>query len=174
MLQQGYCYIRLFAVKYRRQIAACLWQNPTFSKVEQQLGLHYSFRRGDSFFTTYISGPFLAHIAKSRKENPFHAGTLRRLNERMASRVGAEQPSPRSALLAPTPPTQRQPPSQNPVLEISQQPHNQLTPIFRSTIFCTSFHPYLISDPALFFCISYCKSCGCCGSPLPLSYPCQG
>ena len=24
MLQQGYCYLRLFAVKYRRQIAACL------------------------------------------------------------------------------------------------------------------------------------------------------
>ena len=28
MLQQGYCYLRLFAVKYRRQIAACLGQNP--------------------------------------------------------------------------------------------------------------------------------------------------
>ena len=34
MLQQGYCYLRLFAVKYRRQIAACLGKNPTFSKVE--------------------------------------------------------------------------------------------------------------------------------------------
>ena len=35
MLQQDYCYLRLFAVKYRRQIAACLGQNPTFSHVEQ-------------------------------------------------------------------------------------------------------------------------------------------
>ena len=34
MLQQGYCYLRLFAVKYRRQIAACLGQNPTFTHVE--------------------------------------------------------------------------------------------------------------------------------------------
>ena len=76
MLQQGYCYLRLFAVKYRRQIAACLGQNHRFSRVEQQLGLHHSFRRGDSFVTAYISGPFQAHIAKSRKENPFHMGTL--------------------------------------------------------------------------------------------------
>ena len=72
MLQQGYCYLRLFAVKYRRQIAACLGQNPTFSRVEQQLGMNPNFRRGDSFVTAYISGPFQAHIAKSRKENPFH------------------------------------------------------------------------------------------------------
>ena len=35
MLQQGYCYLRLFAVKYGRQIAACLGQNRTFSRVEQ-------------------------------------------------------------------------------------------------------------------------------------------
>ena len=76
MLQQGYCYLRLFAVKYHRRIAASLGQNPTFSKVEQQRGLYRSFRRGDSFFTAYISGPFQAHIAKSRKENPFHMGTL--------------------------------------------------------------------------------------------------
>ena len=43
--------------------------------------------------------------------------------------------------------TQRQPPSQNPVFEISQQPHNQFTPNFRSTIFRTPSHPYLISRP---------------------------
>ena len=92
MLQQGYCYLRLFAVKYRRQIAACLGQNPTFSHVEQQLGMNASFRRGDSFVTAYISGPFQAHIAKSRKENPFHLGTLRRLNSGMPIRVGSTQP----------------------------------------------------------------------------------
>ena len=103
MLQQGYGYLRLFAVKYRRQIAACLGQNPTFSKVGQQLGLHHSFRRGDSFVIAYISGPFQAHIAKSRKENPFYIGTLRRPNEGMPIRVGAEQPTPRPALPAPTP-----------------------------------------------------------------------
>ena len=33
-----------------------------------------------------------------------------------------------------TPRIQRQPPSQNPVFEITLQPHNQLTPNFRSTI----------------------------------------
>ena len=54
MLQQGYCYLRLFAVKYRRQIAACLGQNPTFSRVEQQLSTNANFRRGDSFVTAYI------------------------------------------------------------------------------------------------------------------------
>ena len=68
----------------------------------------------------------------------------------------------------------RQPPSQNPVSEISQQPHHQLTPNFRSLILVLPPTPIKFSDPALFFCISYCKSCGYCGSPLPLSYPCQG
>ena len=58
MLQQGYYYLRLFGVKYRRQIAACLGQNPTFSRIEQQLGMNPNFRRGDSFVTAYISGPF--------------------------------------------------------------------------------------------------------------------
>ena len=54
-----------------------------------------AFQRGDSFVTTYILGPFQAHIAKSRKENPFHLGTLRRLNEGMPIRIGAERsPSP--------------------------------------------------------------------------------
>ena len=90
MLQQGYCYLRLFVVNYRRLIAACRGQNPMFSKVEQQLGLYHSFRRGDSFVTAYISGPFQAHIAKSRKENPFHMGTLRRPKRRDAIRVGVE------------------------------------------------------------------------------------
>ena len=51
-----------------------------------------SFRRGDSFVTAYISVPFQAHIAKSRKENPFHLGTLRCLNEGMPVRVGSSQP----------------------------------------------------------------------------------
>ena len=81
MLQQGYCYLRLFAVKYRRQIAACVGHNPTFTKVEKQLGQNAAFCRGDSFVTAYISGPFQAHIAKSRKENPFFLGNLRRLTK---------------------------------------------------------------------------------------------
>ena len=100
MLQQDFCYLRLFAVKYRRQIAACLGSNPTFSPVERQLGMDANFCRGDSFVTTYISGPFQAHIRKSRKENPFHLGTLRRLNSGMPIRVGATQPP---ALPAPPP-----------------------------------------------------------------------
>ena len=98
MLQQGYCYLRLFAVKYRRQIVACVGQNPTFHHVEQELSRNATFRRGDSFVTAYISGPFQAHIAKSRKENPFHLGTLRRLNSGMPIRVGSTQPP---MLLAP-------------------------------------------------------------------------
>lgn len=95
MLRQGYCYLRLFAVKYRRQIAQCLGKLPTWERVEQQLRSHAVFPRGDSFVTAYISGPFVAHIAKSRKENPFHLGTLRRLNEGMPIRLGAtREPSP--------------------------------------------------------------------------------
>ena len=95
MLRQGYCYLRLFAVKYRRQIAQCLGKLPTYERVEQQLRAHRAFPRGDSFVTAYISGPFVAHIAKSRKENPFHLGTLRRLNEGMPIRLGAaREPSP--------------------------------------------------------------------------------
>ena len=70
MLQQGYCYLRLFVVKYRRQIAACLWRDPTFTRVEQQLSQHYSLRRGDSFVTEYISGPFQAHIANPGRKSP--------------------------------------------------------------------------------------------------------
>ena len=95
MLRQGYCYLRLFAVKYRRQIAQCLGKLPTYERVEQQLKAHPAFPRGDSFVMAYISGPFVAHIAKSRKENPFHLGTLRRLNESMPIRPGAaREPSP--------------------------------------------------------------------------------
>ena len=97
MLSQGYCYLRLFTVKYPRQIAQCLGKLPTYERVEQQLRAHRAFPRGDSFVIAYISGPFQAHIAKSRKENPFHLGTLRRLNEGMPIRIGAE----RSPSLAP-------------------------------------------------------------------------
>ena len=100
MLRQGYCYLRLFAVKYRRQIAQCLGKLPTYQRVEQQLRAHRAFPRGDQFVTAYISGPFRAHIAKSRKENPFHLGTLRRLNEGMPIRIGAE----RSLSHSPAPP----------------------------------------------------------------------
>ena len=70
ILQQGYCYLRLFAVRYRRQIAACLGQNPTFTRIEQQLGLHYKFHRGDSFITAYISGPFQATSPNLGRKTP--------------------------------------------------------------------------------------------------------
>ena len=89
MLQQGYCYLRLFAVKYRRQIAQCLGDYPTINKVMTQLVMHPTFRRNDNFVTAYISGPFLGHIAKSKKENPFYLGTLRRLSEGMPIKLGA-------------------------------------------------------------------------------------
>ena len=48
-----------------------------------------AFPRGDSFVTAYISGPFAAHIAKSRKENPFYLGTLHRLNDEIPILLGA-------------------------------------------------------------------------------------
>ena len=95
MQSQGYCYQRLFAVKYRRQIAQCLGKLPTYEWVEQQLRAHRAFPCGDSFITAYISGPFQAHIAKSRNENPFHLETVRRLNNGLPIRIGAERsPSP--------------------------------------------------------------------------------
>ena len=95
MLRQRYCYLRLFAVKYRRQIAQCLGKLPTYERVEQQLRAPRAFPRGHSFVTAYISSPFVLHIAKSRKENPFHLGTLRRLNEGIPIRLGAAlEPSP--------------------------------------------------------------------------------
>ena len=64
MLQDGPCYLRLFAVRYRRQITQCLGAYPTYSRVEQQLRKHPVFRRHDQFVTAYISAPFVAHIAK--------------------------------------------------------------------------------------------------------------
>ena len=54
-----------------------------------QLVMHPTFHRGDNFITAYITGPFLAHIAKSKKENPFYLGTLRSLSEGMPIRLGA-------------------------------------------------------------------------------------
>ena len=92
MLQQSYCYLRMFAVWHLTQIAACLGQNPTYTRVEQQLSLHPTFRRGDLFVTAFISGPFQAYIAKSRKNNPFFLGTLRHINNDVPIRVGATQP----------------------------------------------------------------------------------
>ena len=89
MLQQGYCYLCLFVVKYRRQIAACLGKNPTFFRIEEQLCTHMTFCRGDFFVTAYISGPLQAHIAKSRKENSFFLGTLRHQNNRLSICFGA-------------------------------------------------------------------------------------
>ena len=34
----------------------------------------------------------MAHVAKSRNKNPFHLGTVRRLNSGMPIRVGSTQP----------------------------------------------------------------------------------
>ena len=88
-LQEGFCYLRLFAVKYRCQIAQCLGSYPTITKVMTQLVMHPTFRCGNNFITAYISGPFLGHITKSKKENPFYLGTLRHLSEGMPVRLGA-------------------------------------------------------------------------------------
>ena len=89
ILRQGYCYLCLFAVKYRRQIAQCLGSYPVITRVMTQLVMHPVFRRNNNFITAYIPGPFLRHIAKSKKENPFYLGTLRRLSEGMPIRLGA-------------------------------------------------------------------------------------
>ena len=89
MLQDGHCYLHLFAVRYRCQIARCLGRYPTFSRVEYQLRKHPAFRCNDQFVTAYISASFVAHIAKSGKENPVYLGNLRQLNEGMPIRIGA-------------------------------------------------------------------------------------
>ena len=78
MLQQGYCYLRLFAVKYRCQIAQCLGNYPTINRVMTRLVMHPTFHRNNNFVMAYISGPFLGHIVKSKKENPFFLGTVNR------------------------------------------------------------------------------------------------
>ena len=89
MLQQGYCYLYLFAVKYRRQIAQCMGSYPTINKVMTQLVMHPNFPHNDNFVMAYISGPFMSHIVKCKKENPFHLGTLCRLSEGMPVILGA-------------------------------------------------------------------------------------
>ena len=101
LLQNGHCYLRLFAVRYRRQIAQCLGAYPTFSRIEQQLHKNKAFRCHDQFVRAYISTPFVAHIAKSKKENPFYLGTLHRLNEGLPIRVAA---SASASASAPAPP----------------------------------------------------------------------
>ena len=91
MPQQGHCYLRVFVVEYCRQSAALLGQNPMFSQVKQQLGIHPIFHRGNILVTAYISAPFQAHFAISRKENPFHLGILRRHNNGLPIGVGADK-----------------------------------------------------------------------------------
>ena len=76
-------------VKYRRQIAQRLGSCPNITKVMTQLVMHPTFRRSDNFITAYISGRFLGHIPKSKKEKPFYLGTLRRLSEGMPVRLEA-------------------------------------------------------------------------------------
>ena len=99
MLPDGHCYLRLFVVLYRRQITQCLGTYLTFSGIQQQLRKNPAFRRHDQFVTAYISAPFVAHIAKSKKENPFYLGTFRQLNTGLPIRVGAS-----ASTAAPAPP----------------------------------------------------------------------
>ena len=99
MLKQGYGYLWLFRHKYGRQIAQCLGKNPLYTPVNKQLGIHLLFSHGDTIVTVFISGPIHVQITKSRKENPFVLGNLRRLNNCLPIRVGAEgqrpvQPAP--------------------------------------------------------------------------------
>ena len=90
MLQQGYCYACLFALKYSRQIIASLGQIPTFSRVEEELRIHPISCRGDLFITAYTFWPFMAYIAKFQKENPIYMGTLHRLNDGLPICVGTD------------------------------------------------------------------------------------
>ena len=96
MLQEGLSYLCLFAVRYRRQITQCLWVYPTFSRVEQQLRKYPAFRSHDQFVTAYISAPFVAHMTKWRKGNPFYLGILRWLNEEMRIKLEASASSSRN------------------------------------------------------------------------------
>ena len=58
-------------------------------------------------------------------------------------------------------------------LKFLNNPTTNCPQIFAASSLVLPPTPIKFSDPVLFFCISCCKSCGCCGSPLPLSYPCQ-
>ena len=96
--------------------------------------MNTNFRHGDTFVTAYISRPFQAHIAKSRKENPFHLGTLRRLNSGMPIRVGSTQPP-----MLPAPPQSTEVamidvPMLPPTDEVDQVVHTTAVPTNQMTI----------------------------------------
>ena len=57
----------------------------------EQLSAHIALCYRDSLVTAYMSGPFVIHIFKSRKGNPFYLGTLRHLARSVPVRVGAKE-----------------------------------------------------------------------------------
>ena len=75
------------SVKYRCQIAQCLGEYLTADRDLYQLSTHQAFRRRDKFVTTFMSAPFMAHVAKCKTEDPFYLGTLRRLAGGMPVKV---------------------------------------------------------------------------------------
>jgi hypothetical protein len=78
MQNNGFCYLRLFACKYREYTAKRLGTNPLGANIEAHLATHAAHRRGDNFILTRITGPFQAHIYKSRYENRAWRGDLSR------------------------------------------------------------------------------------------------
>ena len=70
MLKDGFCYLRIFSNNHRWHIATRLGTNPTIDHV---LSLNTSWRRHDSFINCLLSGPFRAHISRSRRANPWLA-----------------------------------------------------------------------------------------------------
>ena len=78
MQTHGFCYLRIFACKYREYTARRLGINPKGAQVEAHLATHAAHRRGDNFILTRITGPFQAHIYRSRYENRAWRGDLSR------------------------------------------------------------------------------------------------
>ena len=69
---------------------------------------------------------------------------------------------------------QHQDPHKIRFLKALNNPTTNWPQIFAAPSLILTPTPIKFADPALFFYISYCKSCGCCSSYWPLSYPCQG
>ena len=88
MITDGWCYLRLFANKYRWQIAPVLKANPTVDELLQFISLNAVARRRDPFVCVRRTGPFRSHVFRSRYAGQYLA-ELRRLAGPMPVTVGA-------------------------------------------------------------------------------------
>ena len=74
-------------------IRTCGCRAQRLQRAQRTSDIPANFVERHFFLLLYISAPFVAHIAKSGKENPFYLGNLRRLHEGMPIRLGASASS---------------------------------------------------------------------------------